>query len=141
MRVALATVALIILTGCGGEDPHASYVDQANAICKRYEGRIAALGRPTSIRELELFLERAEPLIRRQLRELRALDPAEEDRAEARALVENMELALEHLPKARAAARRGDRAAARAAIERFSTRAEDARAAAGELGARECAGA
>jgi len=77
-------IALVVfgvaLVGCGGEDrlSQAEFHQQANAICKNYNDRIAAIGDPTSPAVVPEYVDKGIPLIEQGLSELRDLNPPED---------------------------------------------------------------
>ena len=83
LRIALAAVAAIAaLAGCGGGGGSASspatFRQQADAICTKYEQKLEALGSPTSFDDLAEFVDQAVPIIEQGNNELKALQPPDE---------------------------------------------------------------
>jgi hypothetical protein len=83
VRVALlltVVVSAVALVGCGGEDrlSQAAFQQRANAICKKYNDRIAAIGDPTSPAVVPEYVDKGIPLIEQGLSELRDLNPPED---------------------------------------------------------------
>ena len=83
MRFALpltVVVSAVALVGCGGEDrlSQAEFQQRANAVCKKYNDRIAAIGDPTSPAVVPEYVDKGIPLIEQGLSELRDLKPPED---------------------------------------------------------------
>jgi hypothetical protein len=80
-RLALPTAAAILaLAACGGSGGGSSptpaeFRQQADAICKKYEQQLDALGSPTSMGDLEEFVDKAVPIIEAGNGELKDLQP------------------------------------------------------------------
>jgi hypothetical protein len=78
----LITVAVsaVALAACGGEDrlSQAEFQQRANAVCKKYNDRIAAIGDPTSPAVVPEYVDKGVPLIEQGLSELRDLNPPED---------------------------------------------------------------
>jgi hypothetical protein len=73
-------VSAVALVGCGGEDrlSQAEFQQRANAVCKKYNDRIAAIGDPTSPAVVPEYVDKGIPLIEQGLSELRDLKPPED---------------------------------------------------------------
>lgn len=81
---ALAGGAALILAACGGGGGGSSeslspaeFRQQADAICAKYESKIEALPSPTSLDDLEGFVDQVIPLIEQGNAELGDLEPPE----------------------------------------------------------------
>jgi hypothetical protein len=79
---ALAGGAALLLAACGGGGPSESlsptqFRQQADAICAKYESKIEALPRPTSLDDLQRFVDQVIPLIEQGNAELGDLEPPE----------------------------------------------------------------
>jgi hypothetical protein len=94
-RVALVAVSGLVLAGCGDKATLSpdELAQRANAICARY--RVAYRGgRSLETRtEVLRYLDRMEPVQRREERELRALHPSKEQRPAVRRLLEDVHVA------------------------------------------------
>ena len=122
MRRALATLgaAVFLAAGCssgGGGDGDGSgderltkeeYVEQADAICTRFEERLDKLGDPRTIAELGDVAEQALPIAREGVAELRALKPPEELRATVRSWLRLNDANVRRIEALGRAARAGD---------------------------------
>jgi hypothetical protein len=79
---ALAGGAALLLAACGGGGGSSSeslsptqFRQQADAICAKYESKIEALPRPTSLDDLQGFVDQVIPLIEQGNAELGDLEP------------------------------------------------------------------
>ncbi len=148
MRLALAlilTLASAALAGCGGGSAdrlsQAEFVSRADAICRKYEERLDALGQPTNVTELRSFAERALPIARAGREELAELRPPKNRQETYDAWLAEGARAIEIVERLRDAAAENDPAeiqrigAAAQATDRESNRL------AAELGFRQCGGA
>jgi len=81
---AILVTVVVAAAGCGGDDrlSQDEFRTQANAVCEKYNAKIAALGSPSSPEEVSGYVDQVVPLLRQGVSELRALKPpaeAEED--------------------------------------------------------------
>jgi len=81
---AILVIGVVAAAGCGGDDrlSQDEFRTQANAVCEKYNAKIAALGSPSSPEEVSGPVDQVVPLLRQGVSELRALRPpaeAEED--------------------------------------------------------------
>jgi hypothetical protein len=110
-------VALAMLAGCGGDDngggerlSRAQFVAQADAICRRYEARLDALGQPMNVAELRSFADKALPIAREGREELGELNPPEDLEETYDDWLEHGDHAIEIVERLRDAAEDGDQA-------------------------------
>jgi hypothetical protein len=108
-RVAALLIALVSLfaAGCGGGDDDkalskAEYLKQGNAICKKGNDAIDAAGQalgesPTKAQITAFATDTLIPSVSTQIKDLRALDPPEEDADTLTALYDDAEAALEKI--------------------------------------------
>jgi hypothetical protein len=86
MRLALAIAAAalsLVAAGCGGDGGDQAltaddFRQQADAICKQYEGKISDLGSPSSLDELPDYVDKVIPIIEEGDGKLADLNPPEE---------------------------------------------------------------
>lgn len=86
MRLALAIAAAalsLVAAGCGGDGGDQAltaddFRQQADAICKQYEGKISDLGSPSSLEELPDYVDKVIPIIDEGNGKLADLNPPEE---------------------------------------------------------------
>lgn len=97
MRAALATVLVLLASGCGGEDSlsRAEWAAQANAICLETLKEVEALGRPVTSDDYLRVTPGANELGRDALERLRELDPPGEIATGAREMIDGYEEAIE----------------------------------------------
>jgi hypothetical protein len=118
----LAVVALSVVTAAcgGGGDGRLSNEDfqqQANAICKRYDEKIKAIGTPTSPADIPAFVEKGVPLIQQGIAELRALRPPADLQDDYDRMLDETEKAIPAARKLADAAANNDPAAVQKAIQ------------------------
>ena len=87
-RLLLPLLALALI-GCSGGDPKQEFLESANDICDEAENDFANVRQPTSVVELAPFAERTLAIVQEAQRELAALTPPEQDRAELETRVLN----------------------------------------------------
>jgi hypothetical protein len=82
---ALVGGAALLLAACGGGGANSSeslsptaFRQQADAICAKYESKVDALPKPTSLDDLQGFVDQVIPLIEQGNAELGDLEPPEE---------------------------------------------------------------
>ncbi|MDQ3822073.1 MAG: hypothetical protein M3321_02395 [Actinomycetota bacterium] len=114
MRGGLVALAALVAAGCGGGGgdrlSRAEFVAQADAICRKYEARLEALGQPQDVSELRSFADRALPIARDGRDELGELNPPEELEEDYDAWLERGDEAIEMVERLRDASEDGDRA-------------------------------
>lgn len=138
--VAFVSIPALMLVGCGDEGPtKQEFIARADRICADAKQDLAKLGRPKDIGDLERLSAEARRINARVLKELRALEAPEEDRAQIRRMIERLEHATETIPSLTEAARAGDEAALARAARRIRVATEDASRIARDYGFKECA--
>ncbi len=84
MRAAVALLpTLVVLASCGGGDSgdrlsKEELITQANAVCERFDERIAALGTPQSQEDIERLTSEAVTIFEEALGDIGELEPPEE---------------------------------------------------------------
>jgi hypothetical protein len=78
--------AVLALAGCGGDGSErlsqAEFRERGNAICAEYEKQIDELETPSSVEEIPPYVEKAAPIVEREIEELQALAaPSENQKA------------------------------------------------------------
>ena len=90
MRAALATVLVLVLAGCGGDDTlsRGEWAARANAICLETLKRVEALGRPSSSDDYLRVTPKANELGRAAIARLRELKAPSEIAADSNAMID-----------------------------------------------------
>ena len=86
-KFGLALLITGLVAGCGGGSGRlskAEYAKRADAICTKYNAKLKALARPTSISALPDYVDKALPLARKGDEELRALKPPKDEEQTAK---------------------------------------------------------
>jgi hypothetical protein len=83
LGIAASATTLLVLAACGGGGGGQSlsaeeFRQQADAICKDYEGKINDLGSPNSLDELPAFVDKVIPIIEEGNGKLADLQPPDE---------------------------------------------------------------
>ena len=143
MRRAALGLVVLLSVGCGGGGggrlSKAEYSKQADAICTKYNAKIRALGRPTSIAGLPTYVDRALPLARKGTAELRALEPPKDEEQTAKEWLDQNDSVVGSMERLRDAAKKGDRAGIQAALTEASSANQTANRLARRLGLGVCA--
>src|SRR5919106_6335957 len=84
MRGALtlaAGAAAFTAAGCGGEGrlSQGEFQAEGNAICTEYDKQIEDIATPTSVEEVPAYVNKALPIIERQIEDMKELNPPEND--------------------------------------------------------------
>jgi hypothetical protein len=141
-RVALAVAVVAFVAGCGGGSGRlskAEYAKQADAICTKYNAKLKALARPTSISALPAYVDKALPLARKGDDELRALEPPKDEEQSAKEWLDQNDSVVGSMERLRDAAKKGDRAGIQTALNEASSANQTANRLARSLGLRVCA--
>ena len=90
MRAALATVLVLVLAGCGGDDTlsRGEWAARANAICLETLKQVEALGRPSSSDDYLRVTPKANELGRAAFERLRELNAPSEIEADSDAMID-----------------------------------------------------
>lgn len=141
-RVALAIAVVALVAGCGGGSGRlskAEYSKRADAICTKYNAKLKALARPTSISALPAYVDKALPLARKGDDELRALEPPKDEEQSAKEWLDQNDSVVGSMERLRDAAKKGDRAGIQTALNEASSANQTANRLARSLGLRVCA--
>ena len=143
MRRAALGLVVLLAAGCGGGGggrlSKAEYSKKADAICTKYNAKIRALGRPTSIGGLPAYVDKALPLARKGDEELRALEPPEDEEQTAKEWLDQNDSVVGSMERLRDAAKKGDRAGIQTALTEASSANQTANRLARKLGLGVCA--
>jgi hypothetical protein len=95
VRSAVVVLATVLLGACSGAGEDAlseeQFRAQANAICERYDQDVEALGSPETEAEIRAHIGYALPILRRQIDELRELDPPGGDEGRFDTMIADLE--------------------------------------------------
>ena len=141
-RVCLALVVVVLAAGCGGGSGRlskAEYSKRADAICTKYNAKLKALARPTSISGLPAYVDRALPLARKGDEELRALRPPKDEEKTAKEWLDQNDSVVGSMERLRGAATKGDRAGIQTALNEATSANRTANGLARRLGLSVCA--
>jgi hypothetical protein len=140
----LAVVALsVFAAGCGGGGNNRlskeDFQQQANAICKKYDEKIKAIGTPTSPADIPAFVEKGVPLIQQGIAELRALRPPSDLQADYNRMLDETAKAIPAARKLADAAAKNDAAAVQEALKEGNDANTASDQLATKLGLQQCA--
>jgi hypothetical protein len=144
VRFVLAIAVLgALAVGCGGGGggdrlSKQEFQQQANAICKRYNAKIAALG-PASPSDIPQFVEKGVPVIQQGIAELRALRPPADLEDDYNRMLDEAERAIPAARKLGDAAAKQDAAAVQQAIKAGNAADQASDRIATKLGLSDCA--
>src|SRR5919206_2485001 len=140
--LASAVVLAVVAAGCGGGSGRlskAEYAKRADAICTKYNAKIRALGRPTSIPGLPAYVDEALPLARKGDDELRALEPPKDEEQTAKEWLDQNDSVVGSMERLRNAAKKGDRTGVQTALNEATSANQTANRLARRLGLSVCA--
>jgi hypothetical protein len=140
-RFALAFAIAALAAGCGGSGrlSKAEYSKRADAICAKYNAKLKALSRPTSIAALPAYVDQALPLARKGDDELRALKAPKDEEQTAKEWLDQSDSVVGSMERLRDAAKKGDRTGIQTALNEASSANRTANGLARRLGLRVCA--
>ena len=140
-RVGLAVI-VVLVAGCGGGSGRlskAEYAKRADSICAKYNAKLKALARPTSIGALPDYVDKALPLARKGDDELRGLKPPKDEEQTAKEWLGQNDSVVGSMERLRDAAKKGDRAGIQTALNAATSANRSANRLARSLGLRVCA--
>lgn len=144
MRISLALPVFALAAaaaGCGGGDrlSQAEYVKQADAICARYEKRLAALPQPESTADVKTLVDKGLPIAREGNTELKELKPPEDLEAKVDQWHERNDRNLELIEDLGQAAEDGDEERIQTLASEAEENEGEADRLASEIGLKDCA--
>lgn len=143
LRVAVALVAGALALGtsaCGGEDElsEEEFQKQGNAICAKYDQQIEDISTPTSVEEVPAYVNKALPIVERQIEDMKELSPPEEDQETFDSMIEEAEKTVQAGRELGEAAEAKDDAAIEQALNEGNTASDRADEHATTLGLTDC---
>ena len=141
-RFALALAVAGLVAGCGGGRERlskAEYAKRADAVCTKYNAKLKALTRPTSINALPDYVDKALPLARKGDEELRRLKPPKDEEQTAKEWLDQNDSVVGSMERLRDAAKKGDRTGIQTALNEATSANRTANRLARRLGLRVCA--
>jgi hypothetical protein len=143
VRSAVALVAgatALAAAGCGGEErlSRAEFQEQGNAICAKYDKQIEEIGTPTSVEEVPEYVNKALPIVERQIEDMKELNPPEEDQEAYDEMIADAEKTVEAGRDLGEAAEANDEAAIEKALNEGNVASDRADEHATELGLTDC---
>lgn len=143
LRVAVALVAGALALGtsaCGGEDAlsEEEFQKQGNAICAKYDQQIEDISTPTSVEEVPAYVNKALPIVERQIEDMKELSPPEEDQETFDSMIEEAEKTVQAGRELGEAAEAKDDAAIEQALNEGNTASDRADEHATTLGLTDC---
>jgi hypothetical protein len=141
VAVALVTGALALAaSACGGEDAlsEEEFQKQGNAICLKYDQQIEDISTPTSVEEVPAYVNKALPIVERQIEDMKELSPPEEDQETFDSMIEEAEKTVQAGRELGEAAEAKDDAAIEQALNEGNTASDRADEHATTLGLTDC---
>lgn len=143
MRLGPLPLCLLVVTAaaCGGGDrlSREEYVAKADAICEKYGKQLDALPEPQTVAEVAGVAERALPIARKGVDELRRLEPPEELESKVDDWLARDAKNVQAIENLRDAAKDGDPAKIRSIVAESAANEKKADALAREIGLAKCA--
>jgi hypothetical protein len=140
---------LFVVAGCmsgGGSSSSsddrltkAEYIEQADAICARFDEELDALAEPETLDDLAAMATEAKPIAESGVAELRALNPPEELDEQVGAWLALNDANVAAIDELREAAETGDESAVQQVAADAAANEDKADAAASEIGLTDCA--
>jgi hypothetical protein len=106
-RAPFLLLVVALAAACGGSK---SYASKADTICKKFTKQTSALGRPTDMMELASVADKTLPLLDQAAKQLAALQPPPDKRAEAQQWLAQLGVLRADLGEIRDKAKSGDAA-------------------------------
>jgi hypothetical protein len=135
-------VAALLAAGCGGGGgdrlSKEDFQQQANATCTKYEKKLNAIGKPTSLEDIKAYVDKGIPVIQQGLAELRTLKPPEDLQSDYDRMLAEIEKSIPAARQLGEAAAENDPAAVQKALAAGNAARAAADDAAKTLGLTEC---
>jgi hypothetical protein len=135
-----AGAAALLAAGCGGEErlSQEAFQEQGNAICAKYDSQIEDIATPTSVEEVPAYVDKALPIVERQIDDMKELNPPEEDQEAFDDMIAEGEKTLEAGRELGEAAEANDDAAIEKALNEGNAASDRADEHATDLGLSDC---
>ena len=135
-----AAAAALVAAGCGGEErlSQEDFQEQGNAICAKYDKQIEEIGTPTSVEEVPAYVDKALPIVERQIGDMKELNPPEADQEAFDEMIAEAEKTVEAGRDLGEAAEAKDEAAIENALNEGNAASDRADEHATELGLTDC---
>jgi hypothetical protein len=143
VRGAAALVAgavALAASACGGEErlSQEEFRQQGNAICAKYDKQIEDIGTPTSVEEVPAYVDKALPIVERQIEDMKELNPPEADQETFDEMIAEAEKTVQAGRDLGEAAEANDDAAIEQALNEGNAASDRADEHATELGLTDC---
>ena len=137
---ALVTGLAAVAAACGGDErlSREELQTKGNAICSKYDKQIDAIGTPTSVEEVPEYVNKALPIVEKEIDEMKALTPPEEDQETFDQMIAEAEKTVEAGRDLGEAAEKNDDAAIEKALNAGNTASDRADQHAQKLGLDAC---
>jgi hypothetical protein len=135
-----AGAAAFVAAGCGGEGrlSQGEFQAEGNAICMKYDKQIEDIATPTSVEEVPAYVNKALPIIERQIEDMKELNPPENDQETFDEMIAEAEKTLDAGRDLGEAAEANDDAAIEKALNEGNAASDRADEHATELGLTDC---
>jgi hypothetical protein len=137
----VAAAASLAGAGCGGGEERlstAEFRERVNGICTKYDKQVDAVGAPSSVEEIPAYVAKVLPIVEREVEEMKAVEPPEEDQETFDAMIDEAEKALEAGRDLSDAAEENDEAAIEQALNEGNAASDRADEHARELDLTDC---
>jgi hypothetical protein len=137
----VAAAASLAAAGCGGGEDRlstAEFQERVNGICTKYDKQIDAVRAPSSVEEIPAYVAKVLPIVEREVEEMKAVEPPEDDQETFDAMIGEAEKALEAGRDLSDAAEENDEAAIENALNEGNAASDRADEHARELGLTDC---
>ena len=136
----VAGALTLAASACGGEGmlSQEEFQEQGNAICAKYDKQIEDIPTPTSVEEVPGYVDKALPIVERQIDEMKELNPPEENQGTFDEMIAEAEKTVQAGRDLGEAAEENDDAAIEQALNEGNAASDRADEHATELGLTDC---
>lgn len=138
----LVVAVVPFLAACGGGSDRLTreeLISRAEAICTKYEQKLAALAEPKSIADVETLAEQAKPIVEDGVEELGDLEPPKELEADYDRWIALNRDSVKSIDDLKEAAAAGDEAGVQNILQKTNAREQEADEVARNIGLDQCA--